>query len=338
MLIDCHTHRSQVVVNLVSNALKYTDQGYVRLACCTVEQGSKVAITLEDTGTGVAPEEMEKVWGRFVQAEGSRDGSGIGLQFCKAMVENMGGTIGFDPLYKDPIRGKGTRVVIKLHLLKSDQPQSQLIVQPLQQQVTGGDTEGCDGRINDDGVVALPTHLRVLLVDDCEFGLSVLQRRLCLLAGGGGAGWKFEHAGSGEVALQLAKERHYELMIIDERLPDGGGCMRGHEVMRQMRGAGVTSVIIGHSGNDMRALHLQEGANAFWRKPEDSAVMRADLMKWLALPAAAPPQSAAPLPVDGPDNGIKKRALWKGEVEQRKGLRTQRLSRPSCPLLADAMI
>jgi len=86
----------QVMLNLLSNALKFTKEGSVRVA---VERGfGQVTIQVVDTGIGIRAEDQAKLFQKFVQAEGghSREygGTGLGLVICKHLMEMMGGTIG----------------------------------------------------------------------------------------------------------------------------------------------------------------------------------------------------------------------------------------------------
>jgi len=91
---------TQVLNNLVSNALRHTTQGEVVLAAKRVEPGQKVALSVCDTGTGIAPEDLPFVFDRFYRADKSRqrvknseDSSGLGLAIAKAIIEAHGGNI-----------------------------------------------------------------------------------------------------------------------------------------------------------------------------------------------------------------------------------------------------
>ncbi len=93
----------QVVTNLVSNALKFTEQGHVIIRVDGKEQtetDTLFRIAVEDTGIGVAPDKISVIFEKFVQADGSitrrYGGTGLGLAICKQLVERMGGTIGVD--------------------------------------------------------------------------------------------------------------------------------------------------------------------------------------------------------------------------------------------------
>ena len=89
---------SQVLLNLVGNAVKFTDEGEVAIGAMA-ENGTFV-LTVRDTGPGVAPEDQDKIFGEFQQVDNSntrkKGGTGLGLAISKRMVEMQGGTISVD--------------------------------------------------------------------------------------------------------------------------------------------------------------------------------------------------------------------------------------------------
>ena len=102
----------QVLINLINNAVKFTGQGQVIVRANVVSEArdaSRVYLSVEDTGVGIAPEAREKVFERFAQADGSTTrqfgGTGLGLAICRRLVELMGGAIGLESQL-----GKGTRL------------------------------------------------------------------------------------------------------------------------------------------------------------------------------------------------------------------------------------
>lgn len=111
LMVDPHRVK-QLLLNILSNALKFTKEGSVRLEA---ERGpGVVAVRVVDTGIGVAPEAQKHLFNKFAQAEGGHareyGGTGLGLVICKHLVEMMGGTIG---LYSEG-QGKGSTMTITL--------------------------------------------------------------------------------------------------------------------------------------------------------------------------------------------------------------------------------
>jgi signal transduction histidine kinase len=104
----------QVVLNVVSNAIKFTDVGSISIKMEIPSETNKVVLTVRDTGCGVPPEQQQKLFRPFVMADGTRTrkhgGTGLGLAISRKLMELMAGTI---TLYS-PGAGKGTTVEIAM--------------------------------------------------------------------------------------------------------------------------------------------------------------------------------------------------------------------------------
>ena len=81
----------QVLINLLTNAAKYTETGSIRFGCGIREDFVHFYVT--DTGSGIPESELGNIFGRFVQLKGNKQGIGLGLAICKGLVTKMGGTI-----------------------------------------------------------------------------------------------------------------------------------------------------------------------------------------------------------------------------------------------------
>ncbi|MDH6534863.1 PAS domain-containing sensor histidine kinase [Parabacteroides sp. 52] len=97
-LPDCSIHTektrlNQVFSNLLSNAVKFTSQGSIRFGYKQEKEG-ELYFYVSDTGSGISPEQLEKVFGRFVQLNPFSQGTGLGLSLCKVIVQQLGGEIG----------------------------------------------------------------------------------------------------------------------------------------------------------------------------------------------------------------------------------------------------
>lgn len=108
----------QIVLNLVGNAIKFTDAGQVTISFASKKKGKgkrQIFISVADTGIGIAEEKIATIFGRFVQAdttiEGKYGGTGLGLSISKALAENMGGDIAVSS-----VAGKGSTFVLHLQM------------------------------------------------------------------------------------------------------------------------------------------------------------------------------------------------------------------------------
>ena len=97
------THTLQVLINIVGNAIKYTDNGHVQITTCLVtrkDDTCRIHYEVEDTGLGIAKEKQDSLFERFTQVDNTdtrqHEGSGLGATIAKELVEKLGGTIGFD--------------------------------------------------------------------------------------------------------------------------------------------------------------------------------------------------------------------------------------------------
>jgi signal transduction histidine kinase len=99
---------SQVFLNLVTNAVKFTDAGEVRVR--VTRDGQAVRVDVSDTGRGIAPEDLERIFLKFERAgDRDREGSGLGLPIAKAIVELHGGQ-----LWAESAVGRGSRFFVRL--------------------------------------------------------------------------------------------------------------------------------------------------------------------------------------------------------------------------------
>lgn len=100
----------QVLMNFITNSIKFTNQGYIRLGYAP-KKNDEMLFFVEDTGSGIAPENREKVFDRFVKLDSFAQGTGLGLSICKSLIEEMGGTIGLESE-----EGRGSRFWFTLPL------------------------------------------------------------------------------------------------------------------------------------------------------------------------------------------------------------------------------
>jgi signal transduction histidine kinase len=95
---------SQVIINLMTNAIKFTDTGSVTLSYEVDEINKKVIFSVTDTGPGVSPANQKILFTRFVKLNEYKQGTGLGLAICKQIVTKLGGEIGIDPSYTSGAR------------------------------------------------------------------------------------------------------------------------------------------------------------------------------------------------------------------------------------------
>ncbi len=249
----------QVLVNLLGNALKFTEAGWIGLdvAPAAGEGPCTLAFTVADTGIGIAPQAQPQLFTRFMQADSSTSrrfgGTGLGLSIVRQLVELMGGTVRFRSA-----PGEGSRFIITVPL-----------------EAASGDLPTTDWQ-------DLPRpldHLRVLVAEDNTTNQVVAFGMLRKLGYG-----DVSLAGDGLRAVEMALAQHFDVILMDCQMPE----MDGYEATRRLRAAGCTAPIIAMTANAIkgdRERCLAAGMDDYLSKPIDLKVLGMVLARWAPGPA-----------------------------------------------------
>ncbi len=193
----------QIVNNLVSNAIKYTDEGYVRLGIEPVSlEGDRASLlfTIEDSGIGIPQEAQSTLFDSFTQANNNPnkhyDGVGLGLSIVSNLLQAMEGRIGVESEV-----GKGTRFKVCLPFERNLNP-------PQQEETSNRAVTPKEGDLS---------QMRVLIVDDNHINRLVLKTFLEPYS------VSYSEASSGNEALQLLHDDNFNLVLIDINMPDLSG-------------------------------------------------------------------------------------------------------------------
>jgi signal transduction histidine kinase/ActR/RegA family two-component response regulator len=262
----------QILLNLVGNAIKFTDVGHVKVVCQEVLRTAQQAVlefTVKDTGIGIAPEHQKNLFKRFTQVDNSStrraQGSGLGLAIVKELVELMGGKV---RLHSEP--GRGTEIVFSLKLgLPADSGQ-------MKGDETIETTPGTD-------TATAPTvqqfHGKVLVVEDAAMNQMVVCKVLERL------GLASKVANNGQEAIDLLAQEQFDLVLMDGQMP----VMDGYEATAMIRSGSVPGInpnipvvaLTAHAmvGEDKKC--LDAGMNDYLTKPLDGAKLIEVLGKYL---------------------------------------------------------
>ncbi len=252
----------QVLLNLASNAVKFTDQGEVTISVtCQARRDllATVEWTVTDSGIGIAPEKLGQLFSDFAQADASISrrfgGTGLGLAISRRIIEQMGGTIG---VTSTPGEGSTFRFTLVL-------PWSQ---GPVPDQATGRDeAEELKARI-----ASLDRPLKVLVAEDDAVNRMVVSKML------GAFEVELRVVTDGVEAVAAASESEYDVVLMDVRMPD-------------MDGLAATRVIRAQGGSCKALPIIALTANAF---SDDVKVCReAGMSDFLAKPLRKPALVAA---------------------------------------------
>jgi PAS domain S-box-containing protein len=230
----------QVLINLLGNAVKFTERGEVRLRVVPDEDGC-FRFEVIDTGIGIPADEHERIFGRFVQADSPQrvEGAGLGLAISQRLVEVMGGKLA---VRSTPGWGSNFHLTLRL-----DPP---LAVRP-------SETKAHNPRVH----LSPETPCRALVVDDLEVNRNVMRHLLVAL------GCSVEVADSGAAALEVLATRATDVVFLDVLMPG----MDGIEVAREVRekyGAGIKLIACSASVlGTQREAYLAAGFDEFIPKP-----------------------------------------------------------------------
>jgi signal transduction histidine kinase/ActR/RegA family two-component response regulator len=237
----------QVLLNLVSNAIKYNREGGTVQVALEPAEPDRMRLLVSDTGVGIAPEDIERLFVAFDRLGAERtavDGTGLGLTLSKRLVEVMGGTLG---VHSEP--GVGTTLAIELARAESPLDQHGVAVEKMSATTPG---------------LSLP-EATVLCIEDNLANLELVRQILA-----GQPGIELMAAETGGIAIQLATGHVPDLVLLDLHLPD----MSGEEILvllrRDERTRDIPVIVVSADATrDQVDRLLAAGAAAYLTKPLD---------------------------------------------------------------------
>ncbi|MBP7062953.1 hybrid sensor histidine kinase/response regulator [Ferrovibrio sp.] len=214
-IVSDESRLRQMLVNLIGNAVKFTETGFVAVGvtCAAGPAGAAVLrFAVRDSGPGIAAEAQARIFDRFTQEDASTSrhfgGAGLGLAITRRLAELLGGRIGCDSR-----KGEGALFWIELPL------------QPAEQQAVSDGPAGARGQTIPAASEATPGAARLLCVDDNLVNRRTLQALLQPF------GFQITLVESGEAALVAARSNRFDHVLLDIHMPG----MDGFETLRALR-------------------------------------------------------------------------------------------------------
>ena len=254
----------QLLVNLLHNAVKFTDRGSVRLEVLILDaaqQALRVRFSVRDTGIGIAADKIDSIFGAFIQVDASstrrHGGSGLGLTIVKELAELMHG-----------------QVHVESHVDSGSHFWIDLQLQEAPDDAASAEPASADDDDDDDDQVSVS----VLLAEDDIVNQMVVEEMLKML------GCDVDVVGDGAAAHRAAAEGQYDIVFMDCHMP----VMDGYEATRRIRSdeqrsGGARTPIVALTADSLasdRERCIESGMDGFMTKPVSSAQLSAAIERW----------------------------------------------------------
>ena len=261
---------AQVLLNILTNAAKYTQEGSVTLTARmekTKEDEISLIVAVSDTGIGIRKEDLQHIYDSFKRADARKnlkvEGSGLGLSITKQLVDLMNGEITVDSIYT-----KGSVFTITL-------PQKVVEWTPI------GDVKFLSRNkavTNEYRQSFEAPEARVLIVDDNPMNSMVESKLLKATK------IKIDVAESGAQCLEMTKRKYYHVILMDYMMPEMDGAQTLKLLRKQENGLCRDSAVVVLSANSVAEAgrqYLEDGFDGYLEKPIQGKLMEAEILKFL---------------------------------------------------------
>lgn len=292
----------QVLLNLLSNAIKYTDEGSVTLSAHfdkVNEFEIVLNVSVQDTGIGIKKDEIDNLYNIFHRIETKRnrkiEGSGLGLNISKQLMDLMGGKITVDSIYK-----KGSTFTISLPQTVIDETPIGDVLLQIQNGI---------GNINSYQHIFEAPEARILVVDDVDINCRMVKKLLERTK------VQIDCANSGEECLELTKQNNYNIILLDHYMSGIDGVETLSEIRKQINGLCKDSNVIALTANsesDSEEKYLNKGFDGYIEKPIDAFLLEKKIYSLLddsLIEYRSPALRAAEIQVKKATTKRKKRVL-----------------------------
>lgn len=259
----------QICLNILNNAVKYTDEGSVTMSfdCVREENCSYLTFSCADTGQGIKPEDMKKLFDPFSRIEEQRnrnvEGTGLGMSITKNLLHLMDSELEVESEY-----GKGSVFSFKIKQeINSEEPIGDF--KESYKKALANEQE------YHESFTAVNAH--ILVVDDVEMNLTVVKSFLkkTLI--------KIDTATSGREAIELTQKNAYDVIFVDHMMPD----MDGFDTLKAIRAGGTVNadkpvvVLTANAVSGAREQYMNAGFSEYLTKPVDGMKLEKLLIKLL---------------------------------------------------------
>ena len=229
----------QVLLNLLSNAMKFTETGSIEVGYELVEQNKFILFFVKDTGIGISEESLSNVFDRFTKLNRHIQGSGLGLAICQAIVESQGGKI-----WVESTKGEGSTFFFTIPYLQAKSIQNDSIT--------------IEKRVDPPTKREPISKKTILIAEDNESNYYLLEM---ILLGSHNILW----AKNGKEAIEIAENKSVDLVLMDLKMP----VMDGLEATRRIREFSKIPIIAvsADAYEADKIVAFEAGCNGFLQKP-----------------------------------------------------------------------
>lgn len=263
----------QIITNILTNAIKYTNKGKVTLTVSgkqLSEEKTELYVSVKDTGIGIRKEDIGHLFESFTRVEESRnrniEGTGLGLSITMRLLNLMGSRLEVDSTY-----GEGSDFYFYLEQQRKD---NQVVGEDIKKYCKKA--KGIKGELSNEFYAPLA---RLLVVDDNKVNLKVFKGLLK------NNNMQIDTAMNGKECLELMKENHYHIVFLDHLMPD----MDGVETLNQAKMLknsksqdAVMIVLTANAVSGAREKFLQEGFDDYLSKPISLPLLKEMILKYLS--------------------------------------------------------
>lgn len=270
ILIDSDKNRIfQVISNLIGNAFKFTTKGSISYGYH--REGETIVFHVTDTGTGIAPEKIGKVFERFVKANNFAQGTGLGLAICKTIIERLGGKISVTSELK-----KGTTFIFTLPAKTTQDEDKEKTENSPEENKTAAGEQSADSE-STENVQASPQETvslkTVLIAEDTDSNYILTKAIL-------GKEYHLERAKDGMEAVNMFVEINPDIILMDMKMPNLDG-LDATKIIRELSPGVPIIALTAFAYDHDRKAALEAGCNDFLTKPFTQEKLKETIKKWV---------------------------------------------------------
>ena len=260
VLYGDHTRVKQIILNILTNSVKYTKEGYIDFKVSSLISGDicRLIISVEDSGIGIKQENISKLFSKFERLDIEKnitiEGTGLGLAITKKLIDLMNGTIVVQSIY-----GKGSKFTIAID-----------------QRIIHKEVEEKVDQVKEEKIEVNVTGKKVLIVDDNKINLKVASRLLESYH------LDIETVDSGILCIQKITEgKIYDLILMDDMMPSMSGVETLHKLKENSEFNTPVVALTANAISGMREKYISDGFDDYLAKPIDKEELNKIIIKYL---------------------------------------------------------